>query len=400
MVWYETSVVTGLEKLAAQEVREKLHVHQIDIQRGRLLISTDSPASEVLKLRSVDNVGVIVYRERAHTELPESTDQLRSFCENIVSNGDWKSALSVWCEVFAYDRCTLEQLLNDESIDGKPKFRASCKRSGSSHNFASPEAAVAFGACLQRTFRWPVDLKQFDIHATLYVLENHVYVSIALTTYSLHNRNLVNFGKSSLRSTICYGILRLAELQPGNVVCDPLCGSGALLLEACIEWPFCLYLASDRDLKALVKVIDNRTLNPSHVTESADSSARPFLVRIESEHSTLLNRMDIAQLDATNLPFANSSIDRFVSDLPFGKRFGSKTINITLYPKLLFEMARCARTRTGRAILLTKDLKNMISCMNNTQIRAYWTKTAAYSINVGGLFATVYCLRRTQTLFA
>jgi 23S rRNA G2445 N2-methylase RlmL len=399
MVWYEASVVTGLEKLAAQEVREKLNVTQIDVQRGRLLISTDSSPDQVLRLRSVDNVGVIVYREAKHHKLPESSEDLRSFCEDIVERGDWIGALTVWRHVFQYDRCTVEQLLSNDTIDTKPKFRASCKRSGTSHNFASPEAAAAFGACLNRSFRWPVDLKQFDIHATIYVLDAHVYVSIALTTYSLHNRNLINFGKSSLRSTICYGILRLAELEPGQIVCDPLCGSGALLLEACVEWPFCLYFASDRDPKALVKVIDNRMLTPDHVPSEIIEQGRR-LVNVHLENLPFLNRIDIAQLDATNLPFANGSIDRFVSDLPFGKRFGSKTINSTLYPKLLFEMARCARIGSGRAILLTKDLKNMINCMNNAQIRTYWTKGAAHSVNVGGLFATVYCLRRTTTPFA
>jgi len=35
------------------------------------------------------------------------------------------------------------------------------------------------------------------------------------------------------------------DIKPGNVVLDPMCGSGALLLEALLFWPHARYIGLD-----------------------------------------------------------------------------------------------------------------------------------------------------------
>lgn len=89
-----------------------------------------------------------------------------------------------------------------------PYFRATCYRSGGKHIFQSPQAAIHFGGAVQDYFGWNVNLKNFDIETVLTVEGNHVYLSIALTKESLHHRNLILFGPTSLRPTIAYGMLR------------------------------------------------------------------------------------------------------------------------------------------------------------------------------------------------
>lgn len=69
---------------------------------------------------------------------------------------------------------------------------------------------------------------------------------------------------------------------------------------------------------------------------------------------------DISQWDATRLPLRNSCADVVVSDLPFGKRSGSKLDNRVLYLRALQETARVTRPSTGRAVLLTHDKNSMI----------------------------------------
>ena len=70
--------------------------------------------------------------------------------------------------------------------------------------------------------------------------------------------------------------------------------------------------------------------------------------------------IDVAQWDATKLPLRSQCVDVVVSDLPFGKRIGSKTDNRVLYYRSLVELARVTRMKTGRAVLLTYDKGNMI----------------------------------------
>lgn len=39
------------------------------------------------------------------------------------------------------------------------------------------------------------------------------------------------FGPTTLRATICYNLLRLAHPKPGDIIIDPMCGSGSIPIE-------------------------------------------------------------------------------------------------------------------------------------------------------------------------
>ena len=56
--------------------------------------------------------------------------------------------------------------------------------------------------------------------------------------------------------------------------------------------------------------------------------------------------------DATDLDLADGSVDRVVSDVPFGKKVGSNLANDTLYPRLVAELARVL-AGDGRAVIVT-----------------------------------------------
>lgn len=94
-----------------------------------------------------------------------------------------------------------------------------------------------------------------------------------------------------------------------------------------------------------------------------------------------------------NLPLKANSIDVFISDLPFGKRSGSKHENWKLYPKALEEMARVCSVGSGRAVLLTQDKKVMWKAVNSSR---QWKKDLTLWINIGGLKAGIYVLTRTK----
>lgn len=91
--------------------------------------------------------------------------------------------------------------------------------------------------------------------------------------------------------------------------------------------------------------------------------------------------VDVAQWDATKLPFRSQCVDVIVSDLPFGKRIGSRGDNRVLYYHSLVEMARITRTETGRAVLLTYDRNSMMKVSFVTVARKQLCKFKGIELN-------------------
>lgn len=97
--------------------------------------------------------------------------------------------------------------------------------------------------------------------------------------------------------------------------------------------------------------------------------------------------------DVYSLPLRDACVDHIVTDLPFGKKIGSKERNMFLYPKALREMARVCRA-SGRAILLTHHKEAMKKALG--KVREYWRFQETRRINMGGLNVAVYMLIRTD----
>ena len=96
-----------------------------------------------------------------------------------------------------------------------PKFRVTCTRTGKSHSFSSPEAAAKFGGGINDWFGWRVDLSNPDIEVLLNIVDNSVVIGIALTKETQGKRNITHFGPTTLKSSIAYCMLSLANIQPG-----------------------------------------------------------------------------------------------------------------------------------------------------------------------------------------
>ncbi|NXE53809.1 THUM3 protein, partial [Casuarius casuarius] len=260
------------------------------------------------------------------------------------------------------------------------KFRVTCNRAGDKHSFTSNDAARDFGGAVQEHFQWKADMTNFDVEVLLNIHNNEVVVGIALTEESLHRRNITHFGPTTLRSTLAYGMLRLCDPQPTDIIIDPMCGTGAIPIEGAAEWPSCYHIAGDN--------------NPQAVKRAANNICSLLKKNENKESSTSLGiPLDIIQWDICNLPLRTGSVDVIVTDMPFGKRIGSKKKNWDLYPACLMEMGRICRPGTGRAVLLTQDKKCFAKALS--RMGHIWRKGQTVWVNVGGLHAAVYLLKRT-----
>ena len=103
---------------------------------------------------------------------------------------------------------------------------------------------------------------------------------------------------------------------------------------------------------------------------------------------------DVMSWDVTRIPLRDNSVDVFVTDLPFGKRSGSKADNRVLYPKIMSSMARVVKANTGRAVVLTQDKNSMFKSYG--KFSKFWKINRQYYCNIGGLSSLCYVMKRTQ----
>ncbi|XP_029007619.1 THUMP domain-containing protein 3 [Betta splendens] len=424
------TVPTGFEVTAAEEVKEKIGVEAtISKDRGRIYfpITTDK-LFQVHLLRSVDNLFVVV-EEYNHYQFKESKEETLMELQQLASKLPWTNALEVWklngslkkrrghrkggnaargkpdteardetgsemeqqpppADTTAASEDQMEVEACAQASDGaasgtRPlKFRVTCNRAGDKHSFSSNEAARDFGGAVQEFFQWKADMTKFDIEVLLNIHNEEMVIGIALTEESLHRRNISHFGPTTLRSTLCYGMLRLCKPQPSDIILDPMCGTGAIPLEGAIEFSSSFYIAGDNNDMAVNRTVNNVCHMQKRRAEKGRVSGLPI---------------DTVRWDLCSLPVRTSSVDIIITDMPFGKRMGSRKKNWDLYPSCLREMARVCRPGSGKAILLTQDKKCFSKAMRS--IEGLWRRLHTVWVNVGGLHAGVYLLKRTEAAF-
>ncbi|KAK6051975.1 methyltransferase domain protein [Cooperia oncophora] len=115
-----------------------------------------------------------------------------------------------------------------------------------------------------------------------------------------------------------------------------MCGGGSITLEAALAFPGCLFIGADIHPKAI-----ERCLRKCGGTDLLQSGSEVAFITC----------------NAVSLPFAESSIDSIVTDLPFGKKIGSIEDNRVLYPKLLVEWERVVKP-SGRLVVMTHDKRS------------------------------------------
>jgi len=256
-------------------------------------------------------------------------------------------------------------------------FRVTAQRSGTKHNFTSMQAAHYFGGAVNDHFNWNVDMRNFDIEVVLHIMEGSLSVGIQLTLDNQSHRNIRHFGPTTLKANIAYSLLRFANIQTGDVICDPMCGSGSISVEGALGLPKTFQLAGENHPMAIQHSAENIQALEE---EKGDSYTLPA---------------SVIQWDIYQLPLRTSCVDKIVTDLPFGKKIGNKDRNMFLYPVALNEMARVCRP-SGRAVLLTGHKGAIARAVKNSEL---WKNMEVKKICMGGLNVVVYALQRNNKTY-
>lgn len=156
-------------------------------------------------------------------------------------------------------------------------------------------------------------------------------------------------------------LVRLAKIRPGDRVVDPFCGTGTILRAVRRRTPAADVIGTDHD---------------------------PYALGLAAANGC----RELARAKAEALPYEDKSVDRVVTNLPFGKQVGSHQLNRTLYPAVLRELDRVL-TGDGRVVLLTEDkslLQNAIQ--RHRALKVVRQRLLKYN----GATPTAYVLTRTQ----
>lgn len=166
---------------------------------------------------------------------------------------------------------------------------------------------------------------------------------------------------------VAAGLLRLAKLREGDTLLD-LCGG-----------------------VGTVPVLDGLLRGGRGISVDNDAASVAAARRNIDRHE-LGDRLQLLDADATDLPFDGGSIDRVVSDLPFGKRIGSNELNKTLYPAILREIERVL-TADGRCVLLSDDKRVFTESVAHARgLKISGERVIRYN----GVTPTAYIVRRSR----
>jgi tRNA (guanine10-N2)-dimethyltransferase len=113
------------------------------------------------------------------------------------------------------------------------------------------------------------------------------------------------FQPGSMEPLLARAVVNLAGARPGRTICDPLCGTGGLLLEAGLVGAGLVGLDVQRQMVAGTRSNLQATLGDSAAL--GDRDAGPPTVAL-------------AQADATRLPIVADTTDAVVFDAPYGRQ--------------------------------------------------------------------------------
>jgi len=191
------------------------------------------------------------------------------------------------------------------------------------------------------TWRLVDDNADVEIWATL--LPGEILIALRLSDEGMRHRDYkVAHLPGSLRPAVAAALGWLSEPDADDVVLDPLCGAGTVLIERAQLGRYKLLIGSDRDDSALA---------------AAQTNIGPRYKPIE-----------LRPWDAAALPLHDGNVNKVITNLPWGMRHGSHEENRRAYPRIVAELKRVVRPG-GLIVMLTGETRLMGDVLRRSELR-------------------------------
>lgn len=372
--YYATLATTSMVNKAKTELRSEMKAKGFMpvVMSGKILFTSGEEAKKLLRLRCVERVGILLMH------VPEPGEQVPcgngnepawKWPENVEGLVDllrgvrWADGADAWCAFNSVPRNSKVRF----------SFKVRCKRSGNVlKEHSTSKLSLEMGKQISSQMsNWKVDLKEPELEVFVHLSESGLLVGIDLAKQIVYDGAAKVAG---LDPVVSWGIVRTADIRPQDVVLDPMCGRGILLMQAGSVCPQATLVGCDANLEMVQEARTNSM-----------SSAR-------SKHHA---GFEVLAADARRLPVRDKAVDAIVCDLPFGKQFGSVEQNVALYPAVLDELKRVVRPESGRAVLLT-NIDNTKTLEGYVEGQTFWQLVQKKFILLGRMKCCVYLLATSR----
>lgn len=222
------------------------------------------------------------------------------------------------------------------------RFRVVARMSGQ-HEFrrVDLERAVERGVSDRHDHTWRLEQEQADVEFWATMIADELFLGMRLSDERMRHRGYkVAHRPGSLRPSVAAALGWLSQPGPDDIVLDPLCGVGTILIERAHLGRYRELIGGDSDREAI---------------EAARTNIGPRYKPIE-----------LRLWDAAVLPLGDASVTRIITNLPWGIKYSSHAQNRRLYPRLFAEFRRVL-SRDGLMVLLSGEfglMREMIARQN------------------------------------
>lgn len=313
----------GIETIAADEITRDLGGEVKKTSRGLVVFRLDELDSSILSLRTTEDLFLLGWGSSSLAYTADDLDTIRN----------WTARKPDWPQLFK-----LHHKIRPKT-KGRPTYHIVCQMQGE-HGYRRADARAAFieGLAGKIPNGWQYSNENAWLEIWLTIYSKMAVCGVRLTDRTMRHRTYkLDHVAASLRPTVAAGMVRLAGIGPGMTVLDPFCGAGTILAEA-------IDVARKREKGGHVRVVGG--------------DIDPNAVFVTSQNLEKVGPIDLARWDATRLPLETASVDRIISNPPFGKQLSSLEQIGPLYEAAAAEWDRVLRPG-GRAVFLAMEQEGL-----------------------------------------
>ncbi len=223
-------------------------------------------------------------------------------------------------------------LLRDLALDTRLTFAGRAKKVHGGCNEHNPCSQKAFEQLIGTMISGPVCLNNPEAEYRAVLSEDRCYFGRVLLAFNRGSYDTRNPGKRDffhpgvMMPRMARTLVNIACVQPGDIVLDPFCGTGGILIEA--------------------DLLGSRTVG---------SDFDPLMVLGSRQN---IPGSDLMLADATQLPLSDQSVDAVVTDFPYGQSVCIKKADTmdTLYGDALEEIRRVLRPGKRAVVVTHRDI--------------------------------------------
>lgn len=337
-------VIPGLEAIAAQEIEEVLGGTIKRTEPGFVAFRLEEIDKSILRLRTVEDVFLLAWGTNQLTLQADDLNRIRRW---TAHDADWNQLLKIHHAI-------------RPRPSGRPTFHLVTQMAGE-HGYRRGDAreALIHGLAGKLPASWRLVDEGAAVEVWLSIQDRTAICGLRLSDRDMRHRTYkLEHLPASLRPTLAAAMVRLAETKPGQVLLDPLCGAGSILAEQLAR--------REKNIEIWGGDIDLRAIRAAEI------------------NLRRLGQAKLSRWDAGRLPLPDASVDRIVSNPPFGKQLSTPEEVGPLYRRLLPELARVLKP-DGRAVLLVSET----ALLNEAARSVGWKSIRSFRLRILGQPATL-----------